>query len=138
MRNAPGRGMRDYYPLRGLVRHRARAAGLDLGHALRGHTRSPATGGRSRLLRRVLRRALGLQLLGTEDAIASETTIGQGLGVVLEGIGRGLRAAVRNLKSLIILDQHELNFRAVPLDRTGLNISRDAQALGVGRVSHAT
>jgi hypothetical protein len=121
---------------RSLVRHRARAASLDLGHALRGRSRRRAAGGRSGLLRGVLRGALGLQLLGVEDAIASETSIGQGLGIVFEGIGRGLGAAVRNLKSLIILYQDEVNFSAVTLDRTRLHIPRDAQSLGVGGVSH--
>src|ERR1700685_1801990 len=96
-----------------------------------------ATGGRSRLLRGVLRGAFGLQLLGMEDAVASEAAVGQRLGIVLEGIRRRLGAAVRNLKRLIVLDQDKLNFCAVPLDRARLHISRDAQPLGVGRISHA-
>src|SRR5580692_5637980 len=115
-----------------LVWHPARPACLNLGHALRGGIRRCAVGGRSRLLRRILRRALGLQLLGMEDAVASETAVGQRLRIVLEGIGRWLGAAIRDLKSLIVLDQDELDFRSVTLDRTRLNIPRNSQALGVG------
>jgi len=108
-----------------------------MGHALCGRIRRTAPSRRSWLLRRVFRGALGLQLLGMEDAIASEATVGQCLGIVFERIGRRLGAAVRNLKSLIVLYQDEFNFRSVPLDRTGLNIPRNPQALGVGRVSHS-
>src|SRR5208282_2884684 len=78
----------------GLVRHRPRAAGLDLGHALGGRISRRAAGGRARLLRRILRSALGLQLLSVEDAVPSETAVGQCLGIVLESIGRRLGAAV--------------------------------------------
>src|SRR6202521_2031383 len=73
-----------------------------------------------------------------EDAIASETAVCQRLGIVLEGIGRRFRTTVRDRQSLVVLYKDKLNFCAVALDRTGLNVPRDAQALGVGGVSHTT
>src|SRR5260370_6674679 len=68
-----------------LIRHPARSGVLILRHAL-----CRFCAWRGSRLRRILRRALGLQLLGVEDAVASKTAVGQGLRVVLESVGRGL------------------------------------------------
>ena len=70
----------------------ARCGALVLRHALAGSAAGvlPAAFGR------VLRGALGLQLLGVEDAVASETAIGQRLRVVLKSVGRSFGSGIRN------------------------------------------
>ena len=95
-----------------LVRHRAGADGLNLSHAFWSCT----AGRRSWLLRRILRGALGLQLLGVKDAIAIEAAVGQRLGIVLERVGRRLGAGVVHVKRLIFFHQHKLNVRPLTLD----------------------
>src|SRR2546422_11176948 len=89
----------------------------------------------SRLLGRVLRGTLRLQLLRMKDTIAPKTAFGEGLGVVLESIRRRLGSAVDDGQALDVFDQHELHSGATQLDRPWLHISRNRQALAGGAVA---
>src|SRR5579864_5812994 len=75
----------------GLIPHPARSGILVLRHALSGlSARSSGLTG----FRRVLRCALGLQLLGVENAVAPETAIRQSLRVVFKSVRRGFGSRI--------------------------------------------
>ena len=71
-----------------------------------------------------------------KNAVAPEAAIGQSLGIVFEGIGRGFDAGVIDRDILVFLDQHKLNMGSCAMDGAGLNVPCDAQALRVGAISH--
>src|SRR5271166_2119762 len=71
----------------------------------------------------VLGSALGLNVSGMKDAIASKLSFCQGLCVVLESIRRGFRAAVNHRQSAVLLHQQEFQVRALALDGTGNDIA---------------
>src|SRR5580700_4580961 len=75
----------------------------------------------------VLRGALGLKLRGVEDAVAAVGADGEGLGIVLEGVGWGFGTLVLDPKSLVELDESEGGAGADALDGAGLNVACDAQ-----------
>src|SRR4051812_21709385 len=114
------------------VRHAAGGTWGHLGHAfgLFG-TRCASL---SRFCWRIFRSALRLQPLGVKYAIASETAVGQGLGVVLKGIGWSFRPAVHNWKNLVLLDENEFDLRSGAPDGSGLNIAGNAQPLAINVV----
>src|SRR5438105_12812873 len=80
--------------------------------------------GRSLLLRRVLRSALGLKLLGVKHSVTSKAAIGEGLRVVLESIRRCLGAAVDHRYGLVLLHQYELHTGAGTPDRACHDVTR--------------
>src|SRR5581483_2238705 len=79
----------------------------------------------------VLGGALGLDLGGVEAAVAAVGAHGEGLGVVLELVGRGLGAVIVDAESLIELDESEGGVGADPGDGTRLNVAGDAEVLAV-------
>ena len=52
---------------------------------------------------RILGGALGLELLGVEDAIASVAAFGQSVGVVLEGVRWSFRAGIDDVEGASLL-----------------------------------
>ena len=114
-----------------LVRHPIRSGTLVLRHALAGLSGRSGSG-----LRRVLRRALGLQLLGVENAIAPEFAIGQGLRVVLKSVGWGFGPGIGNGQRQIVFLQHEIDAGSRTLDRSRHYVSSYSQTLGVRLVPH--
>src|SRR5258708_27617723 len=115
-----------------LVGHTGRSARLHLRHAL----------GRlglhlvARPLWGILRCALCLQSLSVEDAIVTKAAVGERLRVVLESIGRRVGSGIVHREQLILLHQHKLNVGSSALDRAGLHISRNSQALGESAIAH--
>src|SRR5271165_2704056 len=97
-----------------LLSHRLRRARCRISRlsGLRGRSGS----GLSRLLGGVFGRAFGLNVGGVEDAIAAKLTLGQCLGIVLEGVRRSLGAAVDHGQRAALLHQQEFQMRALPLD----------------------
>ena len=87
-----------------------------------------------RLFGSILGSALGLNVGGVEDAVASELAFGQRLRVVLEGVGRSLGPAVNHREGAVLLHQQELQVGALALDRAGNNIAGYAQPLAVRAV----
>ena len=83
----------------------------------------------------VLAGALGLELRGVEDAIAAIGADGEGLGFILEGVGRRLGAFVVHTDGLIQFDQSELGVGTGALDGTGLDVAGHTQVLAVGLVA---
>src|SRR5208337_5560055 len=103
-----------YNPFRS-VRHPARSRTLRtlvLRHALARLGGWSCSG-----LRRVFRGALGLQLLGMENAVVSEAAIGQGLRVVFKSVGRSFGPGIRHGQRQIVFLQHEIDARSRALDR---------------------
>src|SRR5271165_7196618 len=90
-----------------------------------------------RLFGSVLGSALGLNVGGAEDAVPSKFPFREGLGVVLEGVGRGLGSAINHWECAVLLDQQELHVSALALDGSRDNIAGHAQPLTVRAVAHA-
>src|SRR6185437_532192 len=107
-----------------------RSLGGGLGSVLRG------VGGRGVFGRGILGSALGLKLGGVEDAVVAEGSDGEGLGVVLECVGRRVFAFVVDVELIGVLDQNELGVGAGLVDGAGLDVSGDAQVARVGLVAH--
>src|SRR5271157_82041 len=91
----------------------------------------------SRLFGSVLGGALGLNVGGAKNAIASKLAFRQGLGIVFEGVGRGLGPAVNHRQCAVLLHQQELQVSTLALDGAGNNISGHAQPLAVRAIAHA-
>src|SRR5208283_4401132 len=89
------------------------------------------------LLGSILGGALGLNVGGAENAVASKFSFSQGLRVVLESVGRSFSSAVNHLQRAVLFHQQELQMCALALDGAGNNISCDAQPLAVCAVAHA-
>ena len=71
-----------------------------------------------------------------EDTVAAVGADGEGLGVVLESVGRRLGAFVVDFETVVVFDQDELRGRAGVLDRAGGDVAGDAKMGGVGLVAH--
>src|ERR1700675_2675083 len=127
-----GRGVSQRNKEGELVRHPTRSGTLVLRHALTGFSGRSGSG-----LRRILRRALGLQLLGVKNAIAPEFAIGQGLRVVLKSVGRGFGPGIRNGQRKIIFLQHEIDAGSRALNRARHYVSRYSKSLGVRLAPHS-
>ena len=69
-----------------------------------------------------------------KDAIAAVRPDGESLRVVLEGVGRRLRALVVNAQTLALLDQDKAGTGPGACDGSGSDIARDAQIAGVSLV----
>ncbi len=72
-----------------------------------------------------------------EDPVSAIGADGEGLGVVFEGVWRGLGAFVVDLEAVVIFDEDELRRGAGVLDRAGGDVAGDAKMGGVGLVAHA-
>ena len=84
----------------------------------------------------VLAGALGLELGGVEDAVAAVGADGEGLSVVLEGVGWGFGAFVVHAQGLALLDESELGVGTGAGDGAGLHVACDAEVDVVGPVAH--
>ena len=69
-----------------------------------------------------------MKLLGVEDTVTAGSAFGKCLRIVLKGIGRSFGSLVDNGQHTAFFHQVELYASSLPLDRTRLNISGDAQA----------
>jgi len=71
-----------------------------------------------------------------EGAVAAIGADGEGLGIVLEGVWRGLGADVVHAQGLALLDESEGGVRAGALDGAGSDVAGDAEIFGVGAFAH--
>jgi len=71
-----------------------------------------------------------------EDVVAAVGADGQGLGVVLEGVGWGFGALVGDAEELALLDEGEGGVGADVDDAAGLHVAGDAEVAGVGLLAH--
>jgi hypothetical protein len=120
--------------------HLQRGTGLRSGIRGRSHCLSRP---RARC-RRILARALGLQLRRMEYSVSPIRSDRQRLRIILECIGRRLRPLVRNFKNLclatgrrVLLQQRKMGRRPHPLNRPRLHIARNAQMPRVCLGSHS-
>jgi hypothetical protein len=72
-----------------------------------------------------------------EDAVVSVCSYGEGLGIVLEGVGRGFGALVDDGEFAALLEQIEGGVRAGAMDAAGGYVAGDAEVADVGFVAHA-
>lgn len=87
--------------------------------------------------RGVLGGAFGLKFGGVEDAVVAVGAYGEGLGVVLEGVGWGFRALVNNGEFAALLEQIEGGVGADAMDAAGGYVAGDAEMTDVGFVTHS-
>ena len=80
--------------------------------------------------------ALGLELLGVEGAVAAEGSDGEGLGVVLEGVGWWFGAFVVDLDVLALLGEGEDGVGAVADYGAGEDVAGYAEVARVGDGAH--
>jgi len=85
----------------------------------------------------VLGGAFGLQLAGVEDAVVSIGAYGEGLGIVLEGIGRGFGALVDDGEFASLLEEVEGGVGAYAMDAARGYVAGYAEVANVGFVAHA-
>lgn len=71
-----------------------------------------------------------------EDAVAAETALGHGLGIVLEGIRRGLGAGINDGQHEVVLLEREFDTRTLAANGTGHHVAGHAQPLRVAAVVH--
>src|ERR1035438_3098151 len=69
-------------------------------------------------------------------AVTVKAPVGQGLGIILERIGRRFSPGVIHVERLILFHQHELHVYTSPLDRARLHVSGNPQTLRIGAVPH--
>jgi hypothetical protein len=87
--------------------------------------------------RGVLGGAFGLKFGGVEDAVVAVGAYGEGLGVVLEGVGWGFRALVDDGEFAALFEQIEGGVGADAMDAAGGYVAGDAEMTDVGFVAHA-
>ena len=85
----------------------------------------------------VLGCALGLKLGGVEDAIVAVGAYGEGLGVVLEGVGWRLGTLVVDVEGAALLEELEGGVGAYAMDAAGSYVASYAEVADVGFVAHA-
>jgi len=85
----------------------------------------------------VLGCALGLKLGGVEDAVVAVGAYGEGLSVVLEGVGRGLCALIVDVKGAALLEELEGGVGSYAVDAAGGDVAGYAEVANVGFVAHA-
>src|SRR5262245_23129660 len=78
-------------------------------------------------LRFIFRSALGLDLLGLEDAVASQSAVSQALGALLESIGQRVAARVDDFQFLAFLQQYKLDAIDGFDDRARLDVAGHPQ-----------
>ena len=91
-----------------------------------------AVGGRG-----VLGGAFGLELGGVEDAVVAVGAYGEGLGVVLEGVGWRLGSLIDDGEFAALLEQIEGGIGADAMDAAGSYVAGDAEVADVRFVAHA-
>ena len=84
----------------------------------------------------VFRSAFGLDFVGLENAIGSETPIRKRLRIVSERIGQRIGTGINNFKRLFSLVQDESHLRRAFYNRARLNVSTHPKPLSLGRPSH--
>ena len=84
----------------------------------------------------VLGCALGLKLGGVEDAVVAVGAYGEGLSVVLEGVGRGLCALIVDVKGAALLEELEGGVGSYAVDAAGGDVAGDAEMASVSDVAH--
>jgi hypothetical protein len=72
-----------------------------------------------------------------EDAVVAVGAYGERLGVVLEGVGRGLGALVDDGEFAALLEQIEGGVGADAMDTAGGYVAGDSEVADVGFVAHA-
>ena len=70
-----------------------------------------------------------------EDAVVAVSAYGEGLGVVLEGIGWGFGALVGDGEFAALLEEVEGRVGAYPVDAAGRDVACDTQVTNVGFIA---
>ncbi len=85
----------------------------------------------------VLGGAFGLEFGGAEDTVVAVGAYGEGLGVVLEGVGRRLGALIDDGEFAALFEQIEGGVSADAMDAAGGHVAGDAEVANVRFVAHA-
>src|ERR1700733_897581 len=80
--------------------------------------------------------AFGLERCGMEDAIVAVGAVGEGLGVVLEGVGWWLGAFVAYVEFAALLEEGEVDVGAYAMDAARGYVAGDAEVADVGLAAH--
>src|SRR5581483_660848 len=86
--------------------------------------------------RLVFGRALGLDPVRLEGAVAGQAGIGQSRGAVLERVGQRIDAAIDDVQPARILLEREANLAATADNGAGDDVAADAQPLAFGAIAH--
>jgi len=72
-----------------------------------------------------------------EDAVVAVGAYGEGLGVVLEGVGWGLRALIDDGEFAALLQEVEGGVGAYAVDASGCYVAGYAEVANIGFVAHS-